>query len=68
MSDTHEGHEGHDHDDVLVEVTLELEEDQIEVLEKLAREYSAELKQPWDLGAVVRVAVGSFLNNIKRMT
>ena len=67
MSDTHD-HSGHDHEEVLVEVTLELEEDQIEVLEELAKEYTKELDQPWDMGAVVRVAVGSFLNNIKRMT
>ncbi|MCK5235628.1 MAG: hypothetical protein KAR06_01475 [Deltaproteobacteria bacterium] len=62
------GHHGHDHDDVLVEVKIELEEEHIEALNELAKKYSNELKQDWDLGAVVRVAVGNFLNTIGKLT
>lgn len=64
---TGEGPGGHGHEE-LKTVTIELEEDQIEEMEKLAVEYSAKLGQAWDLGAVVRLAVGDFLTRLGKMT
>ncbi len=60
--------EGHSHDEELVELTVTLEEDQIEILEEMAKQYAAELKQDWDLSAVLRVAVGHFLTKMGRIT
>ncbi len=60
--------EAHSHDEELVELTVTLEEDQIEILEEMARQYAAELKQDWDLSAVLRVAVGHFLTKMGRIT
>ncbi len=63
------GHgEEHSHDEELRPVTIELEADQIEALEELSREYARELGAQWDLGAVVRVAVGDFLTKLGKMT
>lgn len=56
------------HTEELKEVTIELEEDQLEALEELAGEYAERLGQEWDLGAVVRVAVGDFLTRLGKMT
>ena len=58
----------HSHEEEFESVTLDLEADQIEELEKLAAEYSKELDQEWDMGAVVRLAVGDLLTKLKRMT
>ncbi len=60
--------EGHSHEEELVELTVTLEEDQVEVLEEMAKQYAAELKQDWDLSAVLRVAVGHFLTKMGRIT
>jgi hypothetical protein len=60
--------EAHSHDEELVELTVTLEEDQIEILEEMAKQYAAELKQDWDLSAVLRVAVGHFLTKMGRIT
>ncbi len=60
--------EEHSHDEELVELTVTLEEDQIEILEEMAKQYAAELKQDWDLSAVLRVAVGHFLTKMGRIT
>ncbi len=64
MSDEH-GHD-HDHED-MVELTVTLEKDQLEEVEKLAGEYARELNQDWDASAVIRVAVGDFLNKLGRI-
>ncbi|MEK7313507.1 MAG: hypothetical protein AAB065_03440 [Deltaproteobacteria bacterium] len=61
-------HGSHGHGEELKDVTVCLEEEQIEALEELAKEYSVKLKQKWDLSAVVRVAVGDFLTKMGKMT
>ena len=60
-------HEDHSHDEDFVELNVTLEEDQLEELKKLAAEYKAELNQDWDVSAVIRVAVGDFLNKLGRL-
>ena len=62
------GHGDDHHHEDLKTVTIELEFDQVEEMEKLAAEYSAKLDQEWDLGAVVRLAVGDFLTKLGKMT
>ncbi|MBI5048178.1 MAG: hypothetical protein HZB54_04450 [Deltaproteobacteria bacterium] len=47
--------------------TIFLEEDQVEAIDELAKEFQKNLKQKWTRSAVVRVAVGNFLTNIKKM-
>ena len=51
----------HDHEEKLVKVTVNIEEDQLELLRELASEYTRQLGQRWSLSAVVRLAVGHFL-------
>lgn len=60
--------EGHTHDEELKELTVTLEADQIELLEELAVQYTEELKQDWDLSAVLRVAVGHFLTKLGKIS
>lgn len=63
------GHgEGHGHEEELREVTVTLEEEQIEALEEMAAEYRQKLGQDWDLSAMLRVAVGHFLTKMGKMT
>ncbi|HEY4706541.1 MAG TPA: hypothetical protein VII64_03705 [Thermodesulfobacteriota bacterium] len=66
----HGGHgHGHGHDEELREVTVTLEEEQIEALEEMASEYREKLGQKdWDLSAMLRVAVGHFLTKMGKMT
>lgn len=47
--------------------TIFLEEDQVEALDELAKEFQKNLKQKWTRSAVVRLAVGNFLTNMKKM-
>lgn len=61
------GHGHHDHHEEFVRLHVELEKDQLAELEKLANEYAKSLNQPWDVSAVVRVAVGDFLNKLGRI-
>lgn len=42
-------------------ITVYLEEEQVEAIEQLAREFTAAYRQRWSRGAVVRLAVGDFL-------
>lgn len=63
----HGGGHGHGHDE-LKEVTVTLEEEQIEILEEMAKEYKSSLGQDWDLSAMLRVAVGHFLTKMGRIT
>jgi hypothetical protein len=58
----------HTHTEELRKVSIDLEEDQIEALEELAGEYRKRLGQEWDLGAVVRLAVGDFLTKLGKMS
>jgi ABC-type Zn2+ transport system substrate-binding protein/surface adhesin len=56
----HDGEEEHEHG--LVEVTIELEDEHIPALDDVAAELTKELKQPWDRGAVVRLALSEFFS------
>jgi hypothetical protein len=65
--DEHSGHEhGHDehepHEHGLVEVTIQLEDEHIPALDAVAAELTKELRQPWDRGAVVRLALSEFFS------
>jgi len=61
------GHEGHAHHG-LVEVTLLLEDEHLDALDEAAAEISKELKQPWDRGAVVRLALSEFFSRRGKIT
>jgi hypothetical protein len=56
------GHEHGEHEHGLVEVTIELEDEHIPALDQVAAELTKELKQPWDRGAVVRLALSEFFS------
>jgi hypothetical protein len=60
----HEEHEQHG----LVEVTLLLEDEHLDALDEAAAEISKELKQPWDRGAVVRLALSEFFSRRGKIT
>ncbi len=60
-------HEGHEHHG-LVEVTLLLEDEHLDALDETAAEISNELKQPWDRGAVVRLALSEFFSRRGKIT
>jgi hypothetical protein len=70
--DEHCGHEhGHaheDHEHGLVEVTIELEDEHIPALDEVAAELTRELKQTWDRGAVVRLALSEFFSRRGKIT
>ncbi len=61
------GHEGHEHHG-LVEVTLLLEDEHLGALDDVAAEISKELNQPWDRGAVVRLALSEFFSRRGKIT
>jgi hypothetical protein len=61
------GHEGHEHHG-LVEVTMLLEDEHLDALDETAAELSKELKQPWDRGAVVRLALSEFFSRRGKIT
>ncbi len=65
------GHEhagGHDHDEAFKRITITLEEEQVEKMKELAAEYKIKLGQNWTLSAMMRVAVGDFLNKMGKIT
>ncbi len=71
--DEHCGHEhGHDenepHEHGLVEVTIQLEDEHIPALDEVADELTKMLKQPWDRGAVVRLALSEFFSKRGKIT
>jgi hypothetical protein len=74
--DEHCGHEhhahGHDeqgeHEHGLIEVTIQLEDEHIPALDEVAAELTKELKQPWDRGAVVRLALSEFFSRRGKIT
>jgi hypothetical protein len=47
--------------------TIFLEEEQVEAIDELAKEFQKNLGQKWTRSAVVRLAVGNFLTNMKKM-
>jgi hypothetical protein len=61
-------HSDHEHTEEIVRCTLYLEDEHIEHLDELAKEYSKALGQRWTRSAVVRLAVGDFLTKIGRIT
>jgi hypothetical protein len=60
------GHEEHEHG--LVPVTIELEDEHIPALDEVAAELTKELKQDWDRGAVVRLALSEFFSRRGKIT
>jgi len=70
----HDEHCGHGHDEHeeqehgLVEVTIQLEDEHIPALDEVAAELTKELKQPWDRGAVVRLALSEFFSRRGKIT
>jgi hypothetical protein len=68
----HHGHARHGHEEHeqhgLVEVTLLLEDEHLDALDEAAAEISKELKQPWDRGAVVRLALSEFFSRRGKIT
>jgi len=63
----HQGHGEHE-EHGLVEVTLQLEDEHLDALDEVAAELSTELKQPWDRGAVVRLALSEFFSRRGKIT
>jgi hypothetical protein len=59
-------HEGHEHG--LVDVSIQLEDEHIPALDDVAAELTKELKQPWDRGAVVRLALSEFFSRRGKIT
>ena len=69
--DEHCGHGHHDHGEHehgLVEVTIQLEDEHIPALDEVAAELTQELRQPWDRGAVVRLALSEFFSRRGKIT
>ena len=64
----HAGHEHAEHEHGLVEVTIQLEDEHIPALDEVAAELTKELKQPWDRGAVVRLALSEFFSRRGKIT
>jgi ABC-type Zn2+ transport system substrate-binding protein/surface adhesin len=62
----HDEHEEHEHG--LVEVTIQLEDEHVPALDEVAAELTKELKQPWDRGAVVRLALSEFFSRRGKIT
>jgi hypothetical protein len=63
------GHDEHgEHEHGLVSVTIELEDEHIPALDEVAAELTRELKQPWDRGAVVRLALSEFFSRRGKIT
>jgi hypothetical protein len=62
----HDENEPHEHG--LVEVTIQLEDEHIPALDEVAAELTKELKQPWDRGAVVRLALSEFFSKRGKIT
>jgi hypothetical protein len=64
----HAHHEHGEHEHGLVEVIIELEDEHIPALDEVAAELTRELKQPWDRGAVVRLALSEFFSRRGKIT
>jgi len=57
----------HEEKEELQRCTIFLEEEQVEAIDELAKEFQKNLGQKWTRSGVVRLAVGSFLTNMKKM-
>ena len=66
--DEHCGHDHGEHEHGLVPVTIELEDEHIPALDEVAAELTKELRQPWDRGAVVRLALSEFFSRRGKIT
>jgi hypothetical protein len=67
--DEHCGHGDHEeHEHGLVEVMIQLEDEHIPALDEVAAQLTKELKQPWDRGAVVRLALSEFFSRRGKIT
>jgi hypothetical protein len=66
--DAHCGHDHGEHEHGLVEVTIQLEDEHIPALDEVAAELTKELRQPWDRGAVVRLALSEFFSRRGKIT
>ncbi len=66
--DEHCGHDHGEHEHGLVVVTIELEDEHIPALDEVAAELTKELRQPWDRGAVVRLALSEFFSRRGKIT
>lgn len=64
----HDHEQGEQHQHGLVEVTLLLEDEHLEALDEAAAELTRTLNQPWDRGAVVRLAVSEFFSRQGKIT
>ncbi len=62
----HADHEEHEHG--LVDVMIQLEDEHIPALDEVAAELTKELKQHWDRGAVVRLALSEFFSRRGKIT
>ena len=51
-----------DEKEKLIKTTIHLEEEVLEALEELAKEYSKETGRKWSKGAVIRVALSEFFS------
>jgi hypothetical protein len=60
------GHDQHEHG--LVEITIQLEDEHLPALDETAAELTAELKQSWDRGAVIRLALSEFFSKRGKIT
>ena len=64
----HHDHEHGEHEHGLVQVTIELEDEHIPALDEVAAELTRDLKQNWDRGAVVRLALSEFFSRRGKIT
>ncbi len=64
----HDHHHGDHHEHGLVDVTIQLEDEHIPALDEVAAELTRDLKQPWDRGAVVRLALSEFFSRRGKIT
>jgi len=62
------GHSPGEHEHGLVAITIELEDEHLPALDEVAAELTRELKQPWDRGAVVRLALSEFFSRRGKIT
>jgi len=58
----------HDHHEKFVKISVTLEEEHVEHLRELAREYTEKLGQRWSISALLRVATGDLLTKMGRIT
>jgi hypothetical protein len=62
------GHDHGEHEHGLVPIMVELEDEHIPALDEVAADLTKELGQPWDRGAVVRLALSEFFSRRGKIT